>query len=71
MINKGFLILSDITGYTAYLSKSELDHAQGTLTDLLKAMIKNTLPPQVISKLEGDAVFSYAPEGSFQHSQVM
>ena len=28
----GFLLIADITGYTAYLSESELDHAQGTLT---------------------------------------
>lgn len=71
MSEKGFLILSDITGYTAYLSKSELDHAQGTLGDLLTAMIDNTLPPQVISKLEGDAIFSYAPAGSFSNGHII
>jgi len=65
MLEKGFLILSDISGYTAYLTKSELDHAQGTLSDLLNAMIDSTTAPQVISKLEGDAIFSYAPQGSY------
>ncbi|MEK6255818.1 MAG: DUF2652 domain-containing protein [Chloroflexota bacterium] len=71
MSDKGFLILADITGYTAYLSKSELDHAQGTLGDLLTAMIDNTVPPQIISKLEGDAIFSYAPSGSFSTGHTM
>jgi uncharacterized protein YndB with AHSA1/START domain len=64
-VEHGFLLIADITGYTRYLSRSELDHAQGTLTDLLELLIEHTRPPLVISRLEGDAVFSYAvDEGS-------
>ena len=31
MAQSGFLVIADITGYTAYLSSSELDHAEDTL----------------------------------------
>jgi hypothetical protein len=67
----GYLIIADITGYTAFLSESELDHAKDSLRDLLDLLIKHTIPPQVISRLEGDAVISYAPEGSFQDGQTL
>jgi hypothetical protein len=67
----GYLIIADITGYTAFLSESELDHAKDSLRDLLDLLIEHTIPPQVISRLEGDAVISYAPEGSFQDGQTL
>jgi hypothetical protein len=71
MPEKGYLVIADITGYTAYLSQSELDHAEGILTDLLNALLENTKPPLVVSRLEGDAVISYAPEGSFKQGQTL
>lgn len=60
-----FLCIADITGYTGYLNDSELEHAQGTLTDLLELLVDRAGPPMRISKLEGDAVFSYAFEDAF------
>ena len=62
---EGFLCVADITGYTGYLNDSELEHAQGTLTDLLELLVDRAGPPMTVSKLEGDAVFSYAFEDSF------
>ncbi len=57
--SQGFLVVADITGYTAYLSHSELEHAQDVLKTLLGLMIDHTKPPLVLSGLEGDAVLSY------------
>lgn len=56
---RGFLVVADITGYTAYLNQSELEHAHGTLKTLLGLLIDHTKPPLVLSGLEGDAVLSY------------
>jgi uncharacterized protein YndB with AHSA1/START domain len=56
----GYFLIADITGYTAYLSESELEHAQETLSTLLTLLIEHTRPPLVISRLAGDAVISYA-----------
>jgi hypothetical protein len=67
----GYLLIADITGYTAFLRESELDHAKDSLRVLLDLLIEQTIPPQVISRLEGDAVISYAPEGSFQDGQTL
>ena len=67
----GYLLIADITGYTAFLRESELDHAKDSLRSLLDLLIENTKPPLIISRLEGDAVISYAPEGSFQQGQTL
>ena len=66
----GYFLIADITGYTQYLSVSELDHAQKTLTALLNLLIKHTKPPLVISRLAGDAVISYGLRASFVHGQT-
>jgi hypothetical protein len=71
MTQQGFLVLSDITGYSKYVNESELEHARDSLTALLNLLIRHTQSPLVISKLEGDAVFSYAPEGGFLQGQSL
>lgn len=60
MDQTGYLLIADITGYTAYLSGSELDHADQTLSSLLELLISETPPPLTVAQLEGDAVMSYA-----------
>jgi len=71
MIQEGFLIISDISGYSTYLHESELDHARDSLTDLLSILVNHAKSPLVISKLEGDAVFSYVKKGGILQSQTM
>jgi Protein of unknown function (DUF2652) len=53
------MLIADITGYTIFLKESELEHAHGVLSDLLTVLVDGTRPPLTISRLEGDAVFSY------------
>ena len=67
----GFLFIADITGYTSFLSHSELEHAEDSLRTLIDLLIEQTKLPLVISRLEGDAVISYAPEGSFLQGQTL
>ena len=71
MTQQGILIISDITGYSKYVNESELEHARDSLTDLLNILIRHTQSPLVISKLEGDVVFSYAPAGGFLQGQSL
>lgn len=68
--HRGFVLIADITGYTMYLTESELAHAQGTLTDLLELLVDTTRAPFVVAQLEGDAVMSYAFEDGFVDSQT-
>jgi uncharacterized protein YndB with AHSA1/START domain len=66
-LQQGYLLIADITGYTMYLSQSELEHAQEVLQTLLELLIEHTRPPLIISRLAGDAVISYAlPGGALQ-----
>ena len=67
----GFLLIADITGYTSFLSHSELEHAEDSLRTLLDLLIEQTKLPLVISRLEGDAVISYAPQGSILQGQTL
>lgn len=71
MEQRGFIVIADITGYTTYLNDSELEHAQGTLTDLLELLIDHTKSPLIISRLEGDAVISYGFEAGFVSGQTL
>ena len=70
MADQGCLLIADITGFTKLFSSSELDHARDSLRGLLTVLIDQTRPPLVVSTLEGDAVFSYAPSGSFAQGQT-
>ena len=60
MADNGFLVCADITGYTQYLSKSELEHASGIFRDLLGLLLGETRAPLHLSRVEGDAVISYS-----------
>ena len=71
MSEQGYIVISDITGYTAFLSGSELEHAEDSLRGLLNLLIDHTRSPLVVSRLEGDAVISYAPDGSFLQGQTL
>src|SRR3972149_1384160 len=67
----GFLIIADISGYTSFVAKTELEHSQEILSELLELMVSRFQPTMTISKLEGDAVFAYAPEEVFVCSETL
>ena len=65
------LVIADISGYTGYLAGSELDHAQDVLADLLEVVVGGLAPVLRLAKLEGDAVFTYAPEPEVDGSMLL
>lgn len=71
MTPSGYLILLDITGYTAFLAGTEPEHAHGILRSLLGTLAEHIAPPLVIAELEGDAIFAWAPAGSFLEGQTL
>jgi Protein of unknown function (DUF2652) len=58
----GYLVLADISGYTSFLAKVELEHADEILTELMNVILEQFKPVLTISKLEGDAVFANVSE---------
>src|SRR5689334_11816 len=71
MAKKGYFILTDISGYTEFLTKSELDHAQDALQNLFDVQLAHIKHPFVISGFRGDAIFMYVPETNFVQSQSL
>jgi hypothetical protein len=67
----GYLIIADISGYTSFVAKTELEHSQEILSELLELLVSRFQPTMTISKLEGDAVFAYAPEEVFARSETL
>jgi hypothetical protein len=67
---RGYFLIADITGYTAYLTESELEHAHHVLQTLLELLIEHTRPPLIISRLAGDAVISYGLRDQFLSGQT-
>ena len=60
-VERGFLLLADISGYTGYLADTELDHAHEILSELLGEVVRGLTPPLALAAIEGDAVFAYGP----------
>jgi uncharacterized protein DUF2652/polyketide cyclase/dehydrase/lipid transport protein len=71
MASKGTFVISDISGYTAFLTQAELEHAEDILRHLITAMLDETRPPLIFAKLEGDAIFAYCPQGGFASGQTL
>ena len=71
MKQEGYLIITDISGYTGFLTRAELEHAHDVLDSLFKTLLSNINPPLMVSKLEGDTIFAFSPDGSFIQGQTL
>jgi hypothetical protein len=60
----GFLVLADISGFTAFLTATELEHGPPIIKELLEEVIRRIAPPLEIHGIEGDAIFAVGPDGT-------
>ena len=67
----GYLVIADISGYTSFVAKTELEHSHEILTELLELLVEKIQPLMTISKLEGDAVFAFANDGVFARGETL
>ena len=67
----GHLVIADISGYTSFVAKTELDHSYEILAELLELLVEKFQPLMTISKIEGDAVFAYAGENVFARGATL
>jgi len=58
MSDAGFLVLADISGFTAFVTGTELEHGAEITGALLETVMHRLAPPLEIQELEGDAVFA-------------
>jgi hypothetical protein len=54
----GFLILADVSGFTAFVTTTELEHGSEIIAALLDEVVGHLSPPLEIQEIEGDAVFA-------------
>jgi class 3 adenylate cyclase len=57
---RALLLIADIGGYTRFMTRISLAHAQVVIARLLESILDATNAPFQLSKLEGDAAFFYA-----------
>jgi hypothetical protein len=67
----GYLVLADISGYTSFVAKTEIEHADFALSSLLEAIVEKLSSLLTISKLEGDAVFAYLEESKLPEGKPL
>ena len=60
----GFLVLADISGFTAFVTATELEHGPPIIAALLEEVIARISPPLEVLEVEGDAVFALGPHGT-------
>jgi Protein of unknown function (DUF2652) len=63
-LQSGFLVLADISGFTAFVTETELEHGAEVTGVLLAGVMEALAPPLEIQELEGDAVFALGPDGA-------
>ncbi len=53
---EGLLVLADISGYTAFVTQTEMDHSWEILHELLEVMVRSAEGRMDVSQVEGDAI---------------
>ncbi|HKW93286.1 MAG TPA: DUF2652 domain-containing protein [Methylomirabilota bacterium] len=56
----GYLVLADVSGFTAFVTTTELEHGSEIMAALLDEVIAHLSPPLEVQEIEGDAVFALA-----------
>jgi len=58
----GVLVLADISGFTEFVTATELEHGPPIIAELLGEVMRQISPPLEIQEVEGDAVFALAAD---------
>jgi len=70
-LERGYLILADISGYNAFITGTEFDHAQEIIHDLLEYLVNQLRPILTLVQIEGDAVFAYTPANKLLRGETL
>ena len=69
-VHNGYLLIADISGYTAFLTSSEQDHANPILKSLLTSLVEQVGDPLRFWRMDGDAVLAYSTSEDFPSGEV-
>src|SRR5687767_3425445 len=59
MKNQGLLFIPDISGFTRFITETEIDHSRVIIQELLEILINANNIGLEISEIEGDAILFY------------
>ncbi len=68
-MSSGFFVIADISGYTSFLTESELEHAKGILEEIFESLLDAIRPPLEVSNIQGDAILCYTPDWAVAQGQ--
>ena len=58
-VQPALLFMPDITGFTRFVTNTEIEHAQSIIKEVLEVLIESNQLGLEVSEIEGDAVFFY------------
>jgi uncharacterized protein YndB with AHSA1/START domain len=70
-VDRGCLVLADISGYTSYVVASPLEHAEDIVADVTESVAARLATVLTLNKYEGDAVFGYALDGTCDATRLL
>ncbi len=59
MSQNAIILIPDISGYTEFLTRTEIDHSSHILSETLELIIESNETGLTLSEIEGDAVLFY------------
>lgn len=63
------ILIPDISGYTRFLTKTDLSHSTHIVNELLQVIADTLLPKFTLAEIEGDALLTYA-EGRVSQEEI-
>jgi hypothetical protein len=69
--DEGALVLADISGFTEFVTATELEHGPPIIAELLGEVMRTLAPPLEIQEVEGDAVFALGPNRVVRQPAVL
>ena len=70
-LDRGYLALADISGYTSYVVESPLEYAEDVVADMTESVAVRLGSVLTLNKYEGDAVFGYALDGTLDATRLL
>ena len=71
MQQTGYLLLADISGYTEFVTQTEIDHGSEIMHSLIRVVSDETRAPFKVHEIEGDAIFASAPTAGFDRGVLL
>ncbi len=71
MEETGYIILADISGYTEFVTRTEIEHGAEIVQNLIEIIVGEINTPIRVVGIEGDAVFAHAATDGFNRGELL